>query len=185
MTQARWTPADLSLVQQAIAAGKPANIVAKGSSYATKKAEQQEQIWFIEWCKTQTIELLDPDGDAFQLRLDIAFVGYPGGAFLSGEKKRRRMQFAIMKLMGCKAGVSDLVLNVAMNGYHGMHLEMKKRRDQFRCCSDISRAVSLDQTAYLQRMRKLGHFTCVAFGWLEAATKTCTYLGWDPAKRGL
>lgn len=185
MTSARWTPADLELAEQARAAGKPANIVAKGSAYATTKDEQQEQMWFVEWCETQTICLQDPDGDDFEIRLDVALVGYPGGAFLSGDLKRRRMQWGLLKKMGCKAGVSDLVLNIPFNGYPGMHLEMKKRRDQFRSSSDAARAVSADQTAYLNLMRKLGYFTGVAFGWVEAAKKTCTYLGWDPAERGL
>ncbi len=185
MTSQRWTPADLTLAQQAVAAGKPANIVANGGSYSTRKAEQQEQIWFVEWCQAQTIALVDRDGDAFELRLDAALVGYPGGAFLSGNKKRRGMQWAILKQMGCKAGVSDLVLNVPANGWHGMHLEMKRRRDQFRCCSDIARAVTGEQTAYLALMRRLGYFTGVAFGWTDAAQKTCTYFGWDQTTRGL
>lgn len=185
MTMQRWTPADIELAQQAIAAGKPANILAKGSAYRTQKEEQQEQIWFVEWCQAQVVELVDPDGAAFRIRLDTAIVGYPGGAFLGGNKKHRRMQWAIMKAMGCKAGVTDLVLNIAVDPWHGMHLEMKKRRDQFKSSNDIARAVSSDQTAYLQLMRRLGYFTGVAFGWTEAATKTCTYLGWDPAARGL
>ncbi len=185
MTVQRWTLADISLAEQARAAGKPANIVANGSSYATNKAEQQEQIWFVEWCRAQVVELVDPDGDAFSMRLDAAVVAYTAGAFLSGDKKRRQMQGGILRAMGCKAGVTDLALNVPANGWHGMHLEMKKRRDQFRCSSDCARAVTIEQTAYLQLMRRLGYFTCVAFGWIEAAKKTCTYFGWDPTTRGL
>ncbi len=185
MTTKRWTPADLSLARQALALGKAANIVAKGSSYATTKAEQQEQMWFVEWCHAQTIDLVDIEGDPFSIRLDAALVGYPGGAFLSGNKKRRGMQWALLRKMGCKAGVTDLVLNVPMNGWHGMHLEMKKRRDQFRCPNDAANALSTQQTAYLHLMRRLGYFTGVAFGWIEAAAKTCTYLGWNPTKRGI
>ncbi len=185
MTTTRWTPADLSLAQQAIALGKPANIVAQASSYTTKKAEQQEQMWFVEWCQAQILELDDADGDSFRIRLDTALVGYPGGAFLSGNKKRRGMQWALLRKMGCQGGVTDLALNVPMNGWHGMHLEMKKRRDQFRCDSDAARAVSAPQDAYLQLMRRLGYFTCVAFGWTDAAAKTCIYLDWNPAERGL
>ncbi len=185
MTRQRWTPADLSLAEQAIAAGKPANIVASGSSYRTKKDEQQEQIWFLEWCSHQDVTYEDDDGRRLTITLDIPMIAYPAGALLSGDKRNRAMQWSILKSMGCKKDVSDLVLNWPANGYHGMHIEMKKRRDQFKSCSDASRAVSVGQTAYLELMHRLGYFTCVAFGWVEAARKTCTYLGWDPSDRGL
>ncbi len=185
MTRARWTPADISLAEQAIAAGQPANVIAAGSAYATKKAEQQEQMWFVEWCQAQTVELEDADGDAFMIRLDAALVGYPGGAFLSGNKKRRGMQWSILKKMACKAGVSDLTLFVPFGGYHGLCMEMKKRRDQFKCSSDIARAISNDQTAHLQLMRRLGYRTGVPFGWVEAAQLTCSYLSWDHAEHGI
>ena len=87
--------------------------------------------------------------------------------------------------MGCKAGVSDLTLFVPSEGFHAMHLEMKKRRDQFRSASAAANAVSATQTAFLDRMRLLDYHTGVAFGWIDAAKKTCLYLGWDPAERGL
>ncbi len=185
MTRARWTPADISLAEQAIAAGMPANILANGSSYATKKDEQQEQIWFVEWCQAQVAEYVNASGKRIRMHLDVVLVAYPGGAFLSGDKKRRAMQWSILKKMGCKPGVSDLVLNFPANGYHGMHIEMKKRRDQFRSSSAASRAVSATQTAYLTNMQELDYFTCVAFGWVDAAKKVCVYFGWDPAMHGL
>ena len=122
MTQKRWTPADLALAKQARDSGKPANQVAAGHSYQTKKEEQQEQMWFMEWCEAQRVTCRDPDGVEFELRLDTAVVGYPGGLFLSGDAKYRAMQWGIFRKMGCKKGVSDLVLNVPAGGFHGMHI---------------------------------------------------------------
>lgn len=158
---------------------------ATGAAYQTRKDEQKEQIWFVDWCRTQTYTITDSAGDKYLLRLDAALVAYPGGAFLSGDKKRRAMQWSILRKMGCRKGVSDLVLNLPANGYHGMHIEMKKRRDQFKSSTAASMAVSLDQTAYLQLMGRLGYATAVAFGWTEAARKVCQYLQWHPPDHGL
>jgi hypothetical protein len=185
MTQKRFTLQDLSLADQAAALGVPANAIAKPSGYKTEKHEQQEQIWFCEWARTQRVRLRTATGDIEVLPLFDLLIASVNGAYLSGDRRRRGMQWSIMQKMGAKAGVSDLLIPVPIDGCPGMWLEMKRRRDQFRSSSDAANAVRGDQTAFLQLMKKIGFHTAVAFGWLDAARKTCAYFGWNSADCGV
>ena len=161
------------------------NATPRRSGYQTSKLEQQEQFWFIDWCETQHILHMDGDGRDIEICLADIVVAYPGGAYLQGDRKQRAMQWGLLRNMGCKKGAADLVLYYIKKPHGGLHIEMKRRRDQFRSSSEIARAVTMEQTAHLQLMRRLGYKTCIAFGWIEAARYLCEYLDWNPAEHGL
>ncbi len=181
---ARWTPDELAAyrTRSGCIANQPAP---RTSGYQTSKLEQQEQFWFIDWCETQHILHFDDDGRHIDICLADLVVAYPGGAYLQGDKKQRAMQWGILRNIGCKKGAADVVLYYCTKEFGGLHIEMKRRRDQFRSSNEIARAVRPDQTAHLQLMRRVGYKTCIAFGWVEAARYTCQYLGWDPFEKGL
>ncbi len=161
------------------------NATPRRSGYQTSKLEQQEQFWFIDWCETQHILHTDNHGQVIEICLADLVVAYPAGAYLQGHKKQRAMQWALLRNMGCKKGAADLVLYYVTKQYGALHIEMKRRRDQFRSGGEISRAVTAVQSDHLQLMRRIGHKTCIAFGWVEAARHVCEYLGWNASDRGL
>ena len=180
----RWTPdqvADYVTHKYPRANHRPL----RRAGYQTSKLEQQEQFWFVDWCQTQHI--LHPDGDGRRSQICLAdiVIAYPAGAYLQGHKKQRATQWALLRNMGCKKGAADLVLYYVTKQYGALHIEMKRRRDQFRSSREILRAVTTAQSEHLQLMRLIGHKSCVAFGWVEAAAHVCEYLGWNASDRGL
>ena len=180
----RWNPVQLA-DYQSHRYPPSTHTTARRSGYQTSKLEQQQQFWFVDWCETQHI--LHPDGDGGHIEICLAdiLVAYPAGAYLQGDKKQRAMQWALLRNMGCKKGAADLVLYYVTKQYGALHIEMKRRRDQFRSRREILRALTTAQSDHLQLMRLIGHKTCVAFGWVEAAICVCKYLGWNASDRGL
>lgn len=91
----------------------------------------------------------------------------PNGAFLAGNKLQRAKQMKRLKAQGLKVGVSDLFLPVARQGYHGMYIEMKRRKGG---------VVSDDQKEFHDDMIKEGYRCVVANGCEEAIRYISDYM---------
>lgn len=87
--------------------------------------------------------------------------------------RRNAREAALMKAEGVKAGVSDLVLALARNGFHGLWIEMKKPGRSSE--SDAQRAWRL-------RMERAGYKAIVCKGWDEARLAIMDYLGLGRAR---
>lgn len=86
------------------------------------------------------------------------------------EGKRSRANGARLKAEGLRAGVPDINLDVARGEYHGLRIEMKRRRGG---------RVSPEQAAWLEALREQGYAAVVAYGWEEAADAIEKYLRGD------
>lgn len=80
---------------------------------------------------------------------------------------RGKVEAARFKAEGVKAGVPDLFLPVARGPYHGLFIEMKRRKGG---------RVSDEQTAWIAALRGQGYLAHVCRGWEEAATLIAGYL---------
>ena len=86
------------------------------------------------------------------------------------EGKRSQANGARLKSEGLRAGVPDINLDVARGEYHGLRIEMKRRRGE---------RVSPEQAAWLEALREQGYAAIVARGWEEAADAIEKYLRGD------
>lgn len=73
--------------------------------------------------------------------------------------KRDKITAGNLVLEGVLAGVPDLMLPVARQGFHGLYLEMKKPKDY---------KVADNQVKIISRLRAEGYRVEVGVGWLEA-----------------
>jgi hypothetical protein len=74
---------------------------------------------------------------------------------------RSARQGAMLKAEGVKPGVSDLCLPVARHGYHGLYIEMKKKKG-------VPSDVSASQKEFIAFVQEQGYFAKPAFGWEQA-----------------
>lgn len=72
-----------------------------------------------------------------------------------------------LKAEGVTAGVPDLCLPVAREGYHGLYIEMKIPGGR----------VSPAQRQWLAALEAEGYMTAVCYSWPEAARVIARYLG--------
>lgn len=72
-----------------------------------------------------------------------------------------------MKREGVLAGVSDIMLPVARNGWHGLYIELKVKGN----------TTSPSQKWFIAETTKQGYLAMVAFGWVEAKGIIEGYLG--------
>lgn len=86
-------------------------------------------------------------------------------AIPNGEQ-RSAMTGAKLKAAGVKAGVPDIFLPVARNGFHGLWIELKIKGG----------VVSEKQYEWLAKLSEQGYATRVCFGWLEAKQELLEYL---------
>ena len=69
--------------------------------------------------------------------------------------KRSIKTARMLKATGVKAGVPDMCLPVPRYPYHGLYIELKRRKGG---------RVSEKQSEWLQDLRKEGYKTCVCYG---------------------
>lgn len=74
---------------------------------------------------------------------------------------------AVLKRTGVKSGVPDMVLPVARRGYHGLYIELKRRKGG---------KVSVNQKMWLLQLEKQGYLTKVCHGADEAIALLESYL---------
>lgn len=94
--------------------------------------EDEEQMAVVRWA-----ELMQSRWPELQWLFHI-----PNGG------KRGKIEAARFKAMGVKAGVPDLCLPVPKGGYHGLYIEMKRRKGG---------RVSRDQREWIDGLRKNGY----------------------------
>ena len=80
---------------------------------------------------------------------------------------RGKVEAAHFKAEGVKAGVPDLFLPVARGPYHGLFIEMKRRKGG---------RVSEEQKAWISALKAQGYRAEVCHGWEEAADLITDYL---------
>jgi len=74
-----------------------------------------------------------------------------------------------LKRMGVKKGLSDLFLAYPSQGYHGFFIELKRKGLDLR-------SVSIYQSQWLEKVKKVGYKGSVAFGADEAINLLKKYL---------
>lgn len=129
---------------------------------AAVPTEHQEQTKLFQWC-----ELAKAKYPALSLLFAIPNAGgYKGGY---GSNVRLVMR---AKREGVRKGVPDLMLPVALGGYHGLFVELKRVEGG---------AISSEQTAWHVELREQGYRVEVCKGWDSARDVLVQYLTPAPA----
>jgi len=81
--------------------------------------------------------------------------------------KRNLIEAVRMKKEGVLSGVSDIMLPVARNGFHGLYIELKAGKNK----------ASSNQKWWIAETTKQGYYSVVCFGWIEASEIIKRYLG--------
>jgi hypothetical protein len=80
---------------------------------------------------------------------------------------RNAIEAAHLKAQGVRAGIPDIFLPCARNGFHGLYIELKRRKGG---------RVSIDQQRMILALRAQGYKVEVCRGWEEARDTICEYL---------
>ena len=72
--------------------------------------------------------------------------------------KRNIREASRLKKEGAKAGVSDIFLPVASQGFHGLYIELKVKGGK----------LSENQKWWITKTIEQGYLSVVCFGWIEA-----------------
>ncbi|MBE7042939.1 MAG: VRR-NUC domain-containing protein [Ruminococcaceae bacterium] len=119
-------------------------------------SESNEQVSLFEWCEYSS-------GKYPELQL---LFHVPNGGYRSKATAGR------MKAEGVKAGVPDLFLPVAKQGYHGLFIEMKAGKNK----------PTAHQMQWLEHLSQQGYLAVVCYGWEDAAKALTEYLDEVPMK---
>lgn len=120
--------------------------------------ETQEQCALMQWWS-----LYAPTVD-IDARLLFAI---PNGAYLGRDQRGREIQMAVLKRMGLRPGVSDLMLAVARKTFHGLYVEMKAQDGETR----------QDQISFRQLVIGQGYKAEFCYGAVSAIETIKGYLG--------
>ena len=99
----------------------------------------------------------------FEWASDMADLKWPELKFMfaiPNGGSRHKIEAANLKKQGVKAGVPDVMLPVPRHGYHGLYIEMKRRRGG---------TLSRDQKTYIAFLREQGYKVEKCNGFHEAA----------------
>lgn len=121
--------------------------------------EENEQKALILWAHWQPVPPA-PDIEPAAKLADYLFAIPNGGA-------RNKKTAADLRAAGVKAGVWDLMLPIARQGFNGLWVEMKYGKNN----------LSSDQRDWGARMRLAGYQTAVAWSQDDAKAAICRYLG--------
>ena len=80
---------------------------------------------------------------------------------------RSKSEAGRFRAEGVKAGVPDICLPVAREGYHGLYIELKRVKGG---------RVSTAQQGWIAALRDQGYYACVCKGWDDAAHVIKKYL---------
>lgn len=78
---------------------------------------------------------------------------------IPNEGKRTKTAGARLKSVGLRKGVPDLFLPVPKGKYHGLWIEMKRRKKS---------TTSKEQKEWIEALNGQGYFAAVCLGWIEA-----------------
>lgn len=135
--------------------------------------EDVEQAAFVDWAQYVKIDL--DDGGA-PVKLWELVIAIPNGSYLGGTPGQRAFQIARLKRCGFKIGVSDLLITLPRGSWHGLWVEMKKRRGDFRGPAEAQAAVSREQRAFGALQQRLGYRHVVAYGFEQARQIASAYI---------
>lgn len=113
--------------------------------------EAQEQMTLFQWAHLQRGKYPE---------LDLLFHVPNGGSRNKAEAGRFRAE-------GVKAGVPDICLPVPRGRYHGLYIELKRKRGG---------RIEPAQTAWLEALMKQGYSVAICKGWEMAAEVILNYL---------
>jgi hypothetical protein len=82
------------------------------------------------------------------------------------------MQGRILKRMGVQRGVLDFHLAVALNGKHGLWMELKTEKGK----------LTKEQIDFMERKNKRGYLALAVFGFEEAVNEITNYLNFIDSK---
>lgn len=114
--------------------------------------EAQEQTTLFQWAGMMA-------GKCPEMRLLHAI---PNGG------SRNPIEARHLKEQGVKAGIPDIFLPCARGGWHGLYIEMKRRKGG---------RVSIEQKKMMIALREQGYRVAVALGWEEAREIIMDYMG--------
>lgn len=122
--------------------------------------EHDEQALVIAWAEREA---------ALYPELNLLFA-VPNGAKLPYAKDRRGRRYSPqaqkLKKEGLRAGVPDLCLPVARQGFHGLFIEMKIGKNK----------PSAAQVAFLDELARQGYYATVCWGAVDAIAAIRAYL---------
>ncbi len=132
-----------------------------GFSDAVNPTEAVEQEALFRWA------VLQPPESGIRLMMHIPNGGY-----------RKPSEAARFRALGVRAGVPDIFLPVARGGYHGLWIELKRRRGG---------RVSGEQAGWIDALKKQGYACAVCHGWEAAVAVIQGYMRgggiWDSERR--
>ncbi|SHI23728.1 VRR-NUC domain-containing protein [Sporobacter termitidis DSM 10068] len=80
---------------------------------------------------------------------------------------RNKSEAARLTAEGVRRGVPDVCLPVARGDYHGLYIELKRRKNS---------VVSEDQRRWINSLLEQGYQAQVCYGWIEAKEAVLKYL---------
>lgn len=86
------------------------------------------------------------------------------------EGKRSKIAGHFLKLIGLKPGLPDYHLPLPNDKYHGLWIEMKT-------VNEVNKKKRKNQTEWIEKLNRIGHYATYAYGWENAATIVKDYLG--------
>lgn len=115
---------------------------------AVKISEHEHQVNVIKW-------------------FNLQYKQFSGRLYANANGGQRNIVVAIkLKAEGVSAGVPDLTLPVARNGYHGLYVEMKAGKGR----------LSETQSEWINFLCEQGYYTAVCYGFDEAKLMITNYL---------
>ena len=116
--------------------------------------EHQEQVALVTWFRLQ------------YKQYKYHLFSIPNGAHLAGDARLRAIKMNAMKAEGLLPGVSDLMLMIPKNGWHGLWLEMKAKGGK----------LSEAQKEFMGAATLMGYQAVVCYGFEDAKEAITNYL---------
>lgn len=126
--------------------------------------EEGEQATLLEWASYIFVTA----NDGRSVCLHDLIVAIPNGAYLAGDEKQRGAQMGRLLALGLTPGAADVFVMLARGQWHGLFIEMKKRRKDFASAADARRAVSPLQRGFGELAQRMGFRYVVCYGFDEA-----------------
>ncbi|MFV0519754.1 MAG: VRR-NUC domain-containing protein [Lachnospirales bacterium] len=114
--------------------------------------ESVEQKLLFEWAKVVSNK---------HKELNLMYAVPNGGS-------RNRIEAANLKKQGVKAGVPDICLPVARNGFNGLYIELKRQKGS---------RTSPEQKEWIEQLEQQGYKAVICFGFDEGKKVLEEYLG--------